>query len=328
MAQTILLYGSSGGFKTSNAGEFSDFVCTRYAGPEYGAVTRAICGDNFGPLRPRIASGQVQMWNLRTTPDPLSCLILAGQGYWPNCLEDGRAIFDDRQGYGLQLTTPAEYAGIGGYIVEGLHENAMLIMRSLEKKQRATGEPLVAIHEETVAKLKVQYAMASRGTYGFTQNQTHGYFALGFAGLPVPWVLATSHEARSIDKTGKKVVGIGLAGKAMTEVITQWFDHVLHFDRFAQTVMLPADQAKIAGTAKVTRMGTRAHFAPHMDSEVPTLMWPAKLGVTPEKAQEIYRRFPAGYMNLQLAPGGEYITSVRTLLEMIDPASSSAGEVA
>ena len=305
MAKTILLYGPSGSFKTSNIGQAAQWAVQRYGG-----VVRGLFGDNYGPLGWEVANDIVEPWSLTTTPDPLACILLAAQGYWPTNLVDGRATD--------KLAMTKAWDGVAGYIIEGLHENGVLIMRNLEQKQRSTGEPLVAEFGELVDGLKVQYAMASRGTYGFVQNQTHRYFKMGFAGLPVPWVFVTTHEFRGKDKSDKRLVGPMIVGKAMTGVTSQWFDHVLHFEQFNQQVTLSAEEQKTAGVKTVLRAGSRAWFTRHPDEEVPSLMWPAKLGVEPWLMEHIYGRWPKGYIPLVNNANG-YVSSVRTLLELIDP---------
>ena len=195
-------------------------------------------------------------------------------------------------------------------------------MRSLEERQRSTGEPLVADFGEMIGNTSVKYAMASRGTYGFVQNQTHRYAKGKFPGLPVPWVFLTTHEYRGQDKSGKVLIGPKIAGRAMTADVCEWFDHVIHFEQYQYKAQLSKEESVMAGGAKeVVRTGTRAWFAKHIDEEVNKL-WPAKLGVPPYLMQHIYKRWPRGYVPITFeVVNGEfqYTSSVRTLLELIDP---------
>lgn len=308
MAKTLLAYGESSSYKTSNIGEFIEWMYARY-----GVPVRGLFGDNYGPLRRQIDDGLLIPWNLTTTNDPLAALLLAGEGYWPDKLENGVAV-----GKSLVKTSLVDFPKVCcGYVVEGFTENGTLIMRNLEKKNQSTGEPLVASFTETMLGQTVKYAMGSRGTYQFVQNQTHRYFKLGFAGLPVPWVVVSAHEAKGFDEQGNPFFGPVIVGKAMIDTIPQWFDHVIHFDKY---------EFEVPGT-KIVRMGSRAYFTSHKDVKIPTITWTAKLGVEPYLMAHIYDKWPAGYIPLIISnvaakgaePQYEYTSSLRTLLELMDP---------
>jgi len=305
MANSLLIYGSSNTFKTSNVGQAIEHI---YA--TTGKQCRGIYGDNYGPIHRQIEDRLIEVWDMRTTNDPLACILLAGQGYWPTAFEGGKATGP------LRMTQPGEFNGLGAYVVEGLQENGTLIMRNLEGKQRSTGEPLVAEFGEVVDKLAVQYAMASRGTYGFVQNQTHRYVNL-YKGLPVEWFICSTHEESGKNKAGVNVCGPAIVGKAMIDKVAQWFDHVLHFQSVEMKVALSADAQKRFGVKDVTRMGSRAYFAKHQDPKT-SLMWPAKLGVDPALMEHIYGGWPGGFIPLINGANG-YVSSVATLLGQIGP---------
>jgi hypothetical protein len=321
MARTLLIYGPSSSGKSANMGAAVDFIATRY-----GLPCRGIYGDNYGTVQRRIDDGWLDLWDLRTTNDPLACLLLAGQGYWPSHIEKGRATGQlvrktvDYVNPDGSKRTDIVVPGIGGYICEGLQENGFLIMRNLEAKQRQTGEPLLADFGEMVEQLKVQYSMASRGTYAFVQNQTHRYFKLGLAGLPVEWTFVTTHDFTGLDKAGKQIVGPSVVGPGLTRRVPEWFDHVIHFEQSMVEIALDAEESRRAGGVKsVKRSGTKAHFCKHSDADLPRLLWPAKLGVDPTLMAHIYRTWPRGYVPMLMDREGNLTSSIRDLLELIDP---------
>lgn len=301
MANSILLYGVTGSFKTANAAEYVKFLRDAYGG-----VTRAIFGDNIGPCRELVRDGLIDAWDITQMPNPLACVILASQGYWPERLENGKPVGD--------RLIKDNFDGVSGYLIEGFKENADLFMRMLERDRQATGEPLVGEHSTTYGNVVVNYAVSSRGTYQFAQTQTHRYFKLGFKGLPVPWVMATSHEYA---KKKEGIYGVAVAGSALAKVAPQWFDHCLHFEKVTTETTIRDAANKLV---KVPRDGSRAWFTGH---QIENIRWQAKLGVEPWMLAHIYKTWPMGYVPLVMSGSGEewkYDSSIRNLLEVIDPA--------
>jgi len=307
MARTCLLYGESGSTKTSNLGQLVEYLYSRY-----GVPVRGIFGDNRGPVQTQVNSGKLIPWDITSHPDPLGCIIAAGMGYFPTKLEDGIAVGD------LKLTQPHEWQNVSGYIIEGLTEIGHLIMRDREQKGISSGEPLQG-HENppellTGSNLKLTFLGASRGTYGQAQSQTHRYVKNGFAKLPVPWAFFSAHQKKAFDKHGNPVYGPVIVGKALIADIPQWFDTTIHMDKYFYDVGVKAAKGRVT---TVTRQGARAYFTSHKDSQVPTVIWPAKLGVPPELMADIFTHWPAGYVPLVLE-GEKYVSSVATLLQLIE----------
>lgn len=304
MAQSILMYGPTGSFKSSNCAEFIEWVYTRYGG-----ITRGLFGDNYGPMKRQVQDGLLVPWDLTTTADPLACILLAGDGYWPEQLKDGVPV-------GSKLVK-GNFTGVSAYVIEGFKENADLFMRLMERKRQATGEPLVGEHASTAFGQTVSYAVGSRGTYQFVQNQTHRYFKLGFKGLPVEWIAATSHDYA---KKKDGVYGVAVAGSALAKVVPQWFDHCLHFEKIVVGV-----QVNLTGKVEtILRDGSRAWFNGHL---IDNVRWHAKLGVESHLMDYIYSRWPHGYIPLTMK-GTEYASSVRALMEVIDPYPQTAQQQA
>lgn len=309
MARTMLIYGKTGSYKSSNLGQIVSYLCQRFGG-----VVRGVFGDNRGPLQTQVNSGELQPWDITTHSDPLGCLIAVGKGYWPTRLVDGVAVGP------LKMTTPDEWLQVASVLCEGLTENGALIMRDREDKNVSTGEPLVGVALEQLTGtpgLSINYAMGSRGTYQFAQIQTHRYVKNGFAKLPVPWAIFTAHEKNTLDKYNNRVCGPVIVGKALIEHISQWFDLTLHLDTYFY------DHVVKKGAKPIKRQGSRAYFMSHQDQAIPTAIWPAKLGVPPELFSQILEKYPEGYVSLVLDQHGFYVSSVKDLLVMIDEHSDN-----
>ena len=313
MAKTLLMYGETGSMKSSNAADIVDYLYERWGVPVLG-----VFGDNRGPLQSQVNRGRLIPWDIYTHSDPLGCIIAASTGYWPVRLEDGRAVGP------LKLRTGDAWNEISGFLVEGLTENGMLIMRDREMKRCSTGEPLVALTSELIAGTNetIHYAMGSRGTYQFAQIQTHRYVKNGFAKLPVPWVIMTAHESKGTDENGRPVYGPVIVGRAMIDTIPQWFDNTIHMDKYFFDVTVTGKDAKKTKTT-IKRQGARAFFTGHVDAAIPTVFWAAKLGVPTDLMMEIFDAWPEGYVPLTLDRAGKYCSGVRDIIEMIDAHSDA-----
>ena len=308
------MYGKTGSTKTSNLGQLVEYLYSRF-----GVPVRGVFGDNRGPLQTQVNSGKLIPWDITSHPDPLGCVIAAGMGYWPVGLSEGTATGR------LELTK--DWGEVCGYLVEGLTEIGQLILRDREEKGIASGQPLQGWENppEAIAysDLKLTYRGSSMGTYGQAQAQTHRYVKNGFAKLPVPWAIFTAHQKRSIDKFNNPTNGPVIVGKALISDIPQWFDSTLHLETYFQSVPV-----KVGGKVKsVERRAARAFFESH---KTDNLEWPAKLGVPPELMCEFYKKWPEGFVPLVLDEAGNYVSSVRQLMEMIDEHSDRqlAGGVA
>lgn len=304
--KSLLLYGVTGSWKTSNVGECITFLCERYGG-----YVRGIYSDNYGPIQSFINSGQLSLWDIRAMPDPLACCILASEGWWPEYIVNGVPTNKDGDPNKAKLIK-GDFKDVAGYVIEGLKENADIFHRMMERKRQATGEPLAGEHSASAYQQAVQYAVSSRGTYGFAQSQTHRYMKLGFLGLPVPWVIATSHEYA---KKAEGIYGVAVSGKSLAKVVPQWFDNSLHLEKVTLDERIVVNKKEISAP----RDGSRAWFVSHA---IDNVRWPAKLGVEPWQMPEVYDKWPMGYIPLLTTGKGEdwrYTSSVRNLLELIDP---------
>ena len=317
MARSLLTYGESGTYKTSNLGEIADYLCAAYGGP-----VRLVTADSgVGPVQDQIDRGVIEYWRITTCQNPLAMIRKVCRGHWPDkWIDAANGIADESSLVSKTSRDTGLIAGASGVMIEGLTMIASLISYDLvTRKQRATGEPLAAVFDEAGEK----FADTSRGTYKFVQNQTFGYIT-ELKGLACPWVVVTGHEGKGEDETNRRIYGPAVMGKAMTDQVCGWFENTLHFEKYMF-------QVKASGSKKgeVDRKepGVRAFFASHQDPEVANAFWPAKLGVTPAITARIKDKWPNNYIPLLIDGQGVYASSVAKLVEMIDLETKKVREV-
>ncbi len=308
MPRTVLIYGESGTYKSTNLGEIAEYLLERYGG-----ICRLITADSgSSPMQEQIDRGVIIPWDLTTCEKPMGLFRKAVQGYWPSVLVNGRA--DENK---FKLTTPQEWEGISGYLIEGVTRIADLMMQDLKNKRRDTGEPLQAKFEDA----GVEFAQSSRGTYGFVQAYTQDWIG-DLKKLRCPWIIVTGHEGKGEDLVTKKTIfGPAIVGKAGTDKVCGWFENTIHTESYRYTL-----KNKQGGSSE--EQGVRGLFIRHTDAEVPNVFWPAKLGVTPRIASQVLKSFPKGYVPFKMNEDGIYISGVHSLIKVIDDAAGVAAFIA
>lgn len=294
-ANTILVYGESGTFKTSNIGRFA-----RYIYEKTGKPTRLISADGGGwmPVQAEIDAGIIDALRIVEAEQPLPLLRKLGQGYWPS---DGR----------LQLQGLDE---VGAYAVEGLTSIPMLLLRHLAKTGRKVAEEVVGRFEEEIEvdgrKTKEVFSAPARSHYGFIQNFVLDMLA-NFRALPVERVLFTAHEGKgSDDVTNQTIYGPATVGKAITDRLPSEVGDLLHF--YA---------APVAVTGGKSRLEVRCYMDKHPDTQT-SIIWPAKTRLQPEQLTEFRGKFPEACFPLTLEQG------VETYLKFQDESRSTGGATA
>lgn len=304
--QTILLYGATDTYKTSQIG-----LAAEYIFKSTGKVTRLVTADSgIKPVRNQIKSGVIQVINLKECAFPLSSLVKISRGMWPTEIDFETGSFNEKT---LQVDKHLgvnEDGAVGAYAIEGLYMIGQLMYGDLIRKQRATGEPLQAEFVEE----GVQFADGSRGTYKFVQTWTMGYLK-EFFGLGTRYkfsnIIVTSHEGKGKDPfTGVAILGPMVIGQSATGKMAQEFEHTLHHDTY--------EYAEGPTGKQVRKTGVRAFFQKHPDSELPKQYWPAKLTVDPKVIPKLNAQWPGGYYPVALDTKGNYVSGLHTLLEFLD----------
>src|SRR5690242_7976715 len=127
-ANTYLVYGDSGVFKTTQVGYFAWYIWRTSR-----KKLRLISADGGGvaPIQRYIDAGIIDLSAIAKVDvirqSPLSLLRKLAKGEWPATNGDGITK--------MAPTTPEEWESIGGYAIEGLTSIADLLMEELRIRQ-------------------------------------------------------------------------------------------------------------------------------------------------------------------------------------------------
>lgn len=301
-SKTILLYGDSGVYKSTQLGLIADVVFQTT-----GRISRLISADSgWGPMADQIRRGVIVPLDLNTAKQRIGVLSHLSKGYWP----DGLTAQGEIDEATLRLTTPEEWEHVGCYLVEGLYMIGSLIQRHLESIQQSTGEPLAGLFSE----MNTKFSQSSRGTYGFVQSQTENYVR-GIKSLPVNWAVFTTHEARGEDDRSQMYFGPAVVGKALTDKVSGWFENTFHL----QSCIYAGDI-----------QGVQAYYERHrLDNPgFQNLWWTAKTGLEPALLARVKQRWPGGTIPLLMdqATGG-YQQGIGDYVQMIMEMEKEVGMV-
>lgn len=298
MAQSILLYGESSTFKTTQIGLYADYEYDRT-----GLPTRLItCDSGFGPVQDQVQRGTIIPLRLESAMHPVPVLNKLSKGMWPlRIINEHEGLWAMNPGDSFVSMTHQT----GAIAVEGLTRICELVRKAWCEEHREMGEPLQGKYEQDGE----SFAFQSRGTL-FGVQQLINNLVIGFRGLPVDRVLFTAHESKGKDVTGKSMFGPATTGLALTDKVSGWFEVTLHHESYTYAV-------KTKTGKQVTRPGVRAYFTRHQDHEVKGMYWPAKLGVSAAISSRIFDIYDEGWIPLAMQ-GEEYVSGLHSLLYLID----------
>lgn len=291
MADSICIYGSSGSYKTTNAGRFAKYIYEKT-----GKKTRLISADGGGwkPLEHLIEIGIIVPWQISTIDNPLPIIRKLSKGYWPVVVEENGM----RK---IRVTPPTAetWNEIGGYIVESFTSIGDTLMRDNTAKQRKVAQDVVGGFSETidvqdsagkVTKETEKFSAPAMAHYGLVQNQV-GEMVAAFRSLPVDTVLFTALEAKGEEKmTRRTVLGPAVIGGAVTSKVPSWVGACIHHQPIIDETTNVRNPKE-----KIQTRSVRLYFMPHL-SEVPGLEWPAKPRGEAEEMAKLLERFPSGYI--------------------------------
>lgn len=328
MSRTVLVYGETNTYKSSNAAEFAKWLFTRYKLP----VALISSDSGWTPMQNEVDGGVIVPLKLSACKYPIAVMKKVSAGWWPAKLDIRTGVCDE-----LTLAEPNwSKPRFSGYIVEGLTANADLFLGDSEDKGRAIGEPLQGTEFNRdsgkfinkYVELGEKLVLRSRGTYHHAQVVTKKYIDV-FKSLPVPWVMMTAHETVGKDDNDRPALGPAICGTANVDKITGWFECSLHtVSQFyqAHVHVLNAEGLPVHNpdgsvkTREVQREGAVLWYQKHPDTAIRTMTWPAKLGVPTTQHAKVLQRWPDGHLWLMTDEAtGVYEQSVATLLEAIDP---------
>lgn len=298
MGHTILLYGESGLYKTTQIGLFADYQFDLTGYPTY----LATCDSDFKPCQDQVDRGTIIPLQLEACPHPIPAAYRLSKGMWPAKAIDARAgLWDAAEGSPwIQL----DMSQVGGFAFEGLNRFCELAAKSMVEEGRSSPRG-------SYTQLGINFAFRSQSLYGDIQ-QVINNLVINFRGLPVR-VLWTAHESKGKDLTGVAKFGPATLGTALTNVVSGWFGITLHLESYQY------QQYARDGKRVLTRNGVRAFFERHPDPDMPKMYWPCKLGVTPQLTSYIYRQWEEGYFPLMLNMDTEvYECGIHTFLGVVD----------
>lgn len=339
MARTLLMYGETDTYKTSNAREFARWLRHRYAGTSWGNLPVGwISSDSgWGPAQPDVDSGDILPIKLSSCKYPVAVIKQLSRGYWPADLDVHTGLFTESDGHGKTRLVMQDWRKpmVCGYVVEGLHANAKVFMTDAEEKGRAVGEPLqgtewdkdAGVFRYKYQELGEKLVLRSRGTYYHAQVITETYVD-EFKSLPVPWVMFTSHQTLGKDDNDRPAFGPAIIGTANVDKITGWFECSFHAVSQMYDAVIPLKDADgvvqtlngVPRTRTVSREGAVMWFQKHPDATLRQHLWHSKLGVPVEQHIKVLDRWPEGNLWLIIDEAtGEYTQSIASVLELVDP---------
>ncbi len=300
MAQTSLIFGDSGSYKTTAIGHAAKYIYERT-----GKTSRMITAEpGWATLRDLRDAGILEVFNIAQFPNPLPLLRKLSEGYWPDGLNGEGAMTTTR----LRASTAATWEKVGLIALEGLTSGSDLLMRDQTAKGRTIkgegigefvekidlvgpdGKPLVDVEK---------FAFNTQNHYGFTQNEMIAR-VVGFGALPVERVIFSAHEAKGEEEDTRRAIrGPALAGKAATDRVLKYVGDCLHFEVYSEEKETKDTDGRVI---RFTQTKVRVFFQNHPDpawagTGLP-VFYKCKPRVIPSMLGILNKRWPGGYFNV------------------------------
>lgn len=299
-ARTILMYGDSGGTKTSQCYHMAKWVYEKT-----GKKTRWISADGGGwaPIEDGglRASGVVEAFDISKRKLAFADVRRLSQGYWP-------AVKRIKGVPHLFLTNIDEckpenqgWDKVGLVVVEGIFSIGKLLLGHMQ----SADETLGYTRPYTIEEDGVVIGGSDKGHYNIVQGELYKLIVQGFSTLPVPLVVYTSIIGKGEKKrTSESIYGPQAAGSAITDEVPTWVGDCLHLAR--QKVM-----KKGSDTVKEIVV---AWFRNHPDKQT-GVDYLAKSRMVPELYPRLLEFFPNGFVPLSYDKGIRDYMNVLTKLE-------------
>jgi len=290
MADTCLIYGDSGTWKTTNLGFAAKYLYERTGGK----IIRLISADGgkWKPVEPLVALGIIEPFYVAEVPAPLVLIRKLSIGYWPDKLHNG--YWDAKTGK-LLPPTPEVWKRVGGYLIEGLTSLSDVEMEDLRDKQRKIGEDSVGNFTESGpgGSGDEKFAANCRAHYGFVQREMLARLK-SFSALPCDRVLFSAHEAKGTDEdTQAAIRGPALTGQKGTDKVPKEVGDCIHFEQYVKDVTEEDPITKGKFTYKQTSV--RAYFMSHPDPVFKDILYKCKPRVPPETVGQLLAKYRGGF---------------------------------
>jgi hypothetical protein len=295
VANTIIFYGDSGLGKTENAVEFAKLAYEVTRKP-VALISQEVSSQKL--FEPLIEVGVVKAFWLNGVANPLPALRKLSLGQWP--MLTGKTIAEGGTGVGGWQWKPEVF---GAYVIEGLRSISERLLADVSGKGRQIGQDVVGRFEEEGQ----IFAKAGQSHFGFVQDELLRLIQ-SFGGLNIWRVLWTGHEVIGEDSDRVVIRGPGLAGKAKTGDVQKYCSMLLHIDGYASTVT--------AGDQPRTEIKRRIWFVKHPDPVFKTILYPAKVTIPSANLAGLAEKYPGGYFEPTVKPGGGLKDSLADFLRL------------
>lgn len=306
-AKTMCLYAPSGDSKTSQA-----VFVARYIKRKYGKRTRLVSSDGGGwaPVEDEglirtnsNRNGIVDVFNMTNREYYLADWRRLAKGYWPKVtLENGVPVRN------FVLTTPAEWANIGCYFIEGLTSVGSGFISHISKQDNTDKDKKVMYSAPGYDEDGEHFGATDQGHVGMVQNELFN-LTQQFATLPVELVVWTAHIGQTTEKSLRKMgleisdisptLGPQLSGNAKTAEAPSWFSDCLHLQAYTEETTV---EKVGGGTTKIETKRIFAFFQKHRD-ELTGATYLAKSSTGPSLTPKLLRRFPGACVPLTYTKG-------------------------
>lgn len=186
---------------------------------------------------------------------------------------------------------------VGMYAIEGISSIATRLLREITREGRKIGEDVVGeFSEESMLPegAAEKFAAPGRAHYNFVQNFILDMIS-GFSSLPVDYVVFTAHDGKGEDTTTKTVIyGPAVVGKAATSAIPPMVGDLFHLE-----TVDPKTGISLQPAQKKEDSTVRAYFQKHPDSQISSILWPAKPRFPPTVISSLFQKWPEGYIDLK-----------------------------
>lgn len=279
---TLLIFGDSGTFKTSNLGLAAKYIYRKTRGKQ----VRLVTAEQFRPILHLVTAGLIDVCSVTRSNNPLVTLRKLSYGWWMD--ETGQKLVPPK---GKLEDT------VGGYLIEGTTSISDILMEDARDKQRQLGQQPVGKFMEEDEK----FCNNPLDHYGFVQREMLARIR-SFAALTVDYVIFTGHEAKGEEEVSRSPIrGPGLTGTAATDKVGKEVGSLIHFESYSEATEVADPKTKVRST--IVRNSVKGFFVPHPDPKVPGVIYKCKTRVPMERFEDLMKIFPGGYFEPTLTSG-------------------------
>lgn len=298
-SKVTILFGDSGLGKSTELYYAALAIFARTAKPLRLVSVEASSQTVFESL---IEAGIVESFIAPKLKEPFPVFRKLSNGLWP--------------GKDLKTWEPMkrEYSA---YLWEGLTSTSECLLEDLREKARSVGQDVVGKFEEGGEK----FSKAAPSHYDLVQSEAIRSLK-AFSALPTDYLFVSAHEAagKENDTLKSSIRGAGMVGSAKVDTVKKWCGSLLHLEGYPVSVELKETDGVAAGAKKLTITKTRRRiwFQPHPDLNNPTVTYPAKVTLPPDKMPKLLEKYPNGYFEPELKEGSGLDGFINCLSDLLE----------